>query len=126
MPDQVFVEGLLLRTIIGVNPDERIKEQDVIIDITMDVDARPAGRSDDLADSVDYRAITKNVIALVESSSYFLVEKLAHEIARVCLDDPRVEGVQVRVQKPGAVRFARSVGVQVYRNRADMGAERSS
>ena len=64
---------------------------------------------------MDYRAVTKEIIALVEGSAFYLVEKLAEEIAKICLQDPRVAVARVRVEKPGAVRFSRSVGVEVER-----------
>jgi FolB domain-containing protein len=68
-----------------------------------------------MADAVNYRTITKRVIKLVEESQFYLVEKMAAEIAAICLEDPRVEEVSVRVEKPGALRFARSVGVEIHR-----------
>ena len=71
----------------------------------------------DIKDAVNYRTITKQTIRLVERSSFLLVERLAHEIASICLADPRVERARVRVEKPGALRFARSVGVEIGRGR---------
>lgn len=118
--DKILIKDLLLRTIIGVNADEREKLQDVLINIVLYTDTRAAGTLDDIEDAVNYRTITKNVIALVEGSRYYLVEKLAEEIARVCLQDEAVGQAQVRVEKPGAVRFARSVGVQILRRREDL------
>ena len=117
MSDQILIRDLHLRTIIGINDEERRNRQDVLINITLFADLRAAGRSDDIDDAVNYRTITKQVIRLVEESSFFLVEKLAHEIASICLADPRVERAQVRVEKPGALRFARSVGVEIERGR---------
>jgi len=115
--DQIQIKDLLLRTIIGINEEERRNQQDVLINITLFADTRAAGASDDVEDAVNYRTITKRVIAMVESSRFFLVEKMAAEIASICLDDPRVERVRVRVEKPGALRFARSVGVEIDRAR---------
>ena len=83
----------------------------------MEVDCRPAGLSDDFRDAVDYRAVTKSIIALVEGSGFFLVERMAEEVAKICLEDSRVTAARVRVEKPGAVRFSRSVGVEVERTR---------
>ena len=117
MGDQILIEGLLLRTIIGINDEERRNRQDVHIDITMDTDMRLAGRTDDIADAVNYRSITKRIIKLVEDSHFFLVEKLAAEIAAVCLEDAGVVRVRVTVRKLGALRFARSVGVTIERGR---------
>ena len=111
MVDRIQIKDLLLRTIIGINEEERRNRQDVLINIVLHADTQAAGVSDHIDDAVNYRTITKRVIKLVEGSQFFLVEKMAAEIAAVCLDDPRVESATVRVEKPGALRFARSVGV---------------
>jgi dihydroneopterin aldolase/2-amino-4-hydroxy-6-hydroxymethyldihydropteridine diphosphokinase len=120
MTDQIQIEDLLLRAIVGINDEERRNRQDVLINITLHADTRAAGQSDDIADAVNYRTLTKRIIVLVENSQFYLVEKLAAEIAALCLDDPRVERADVRVEKPGALRFARSVGVEIQRTRADL------
>ena len=119
MSDRILIKDLLIRGIIGIHDWEREKKQDILINISMDADCRPAGLSDSFRDAVDYRAVTKKVIALVEGSSFFLVEKLAEEIARICMEDVRVEAARVRVEKPGAVRFSQSVGVEVERRREE-------
>ena len=119
MADHVFIRDLLVRAIIGVNPDERKNRQDVLINVTLDVDTRAAGASDNLQDAVDYSALARQITALAEQSSYYLVEALAEAIARACLQDTRVAQVRVRVEKPGEVRFARSVGVEILRARTD-------
>jgi D-erythro-7,8-dihydroneopterin triphosphate epimerase len=118
--DQIQIKDLLLRTIIGINEEERRNRQDVLINIVLHADTRAAGASDEIEDAVNYRTITKRVIARVEESEFYLVEKMAAEIVAICLEDPRVEAVDVRVEKPGALRFARSVGVQVYRSRSEL------
>lgn len=123
MGDQIQIKDLLLRTIIGINPEERAKRQDVLLNLTLHVDTRPAGASDDIQDAVNYRTLTKQVIHLVENSQFYLVEKMAAEIASLCLADPQVERVTVRVEKPGALRFARSVGVEIARGRGDAGRD---
>lgn len=117
MYDQIHISGLHLRTIIGVNRDERRDRQDVIVDIVLHTDARIAAVSDEIEDAVNYRTITKRVIDLVENSKYHLVEKLAEEIAKLCLQDTRVESVRVGIEKPTALRFASSVGVTIERKR---------
>jgi D-erythro-7,8-dihydroneopterin triphosphate epimerase len=122
MSDQIQIRDLLLRTIIGINEEERRNRQDVLINIVLHVDTRAAGASDDIEDAVNYRTITKRVINRVEESGFNLVERMAAEIAAICLEDPRVEAVDVRVEKPGALRFARSVGVEIHRARSDMEA----
>jgi dihydroneopterin aldolase/D-erythro-7,8-dihydroneopterin triphosphate epimerase len=117
LSDQIQIVDLLLRTIIGINEDERRNQQDVLINITLYADTQAAGMSDDISDAVNYRTITKDVIQLVEDSQFYLVEKMATEIVAICLRDPRVERARVRVEKPGALRFARSVGVEIERSR---------
>ncbi len=117
--DRIVIEDLLLRCIVGVNPEERTKLQDVNLQVTLYADLRRAGRSDDLADTIDYKGLKGDIRALVEGSAYLLIERLAHEVARLCLRRPGVERVQVRVEKPGALRFARTVAVVVERSRSD-------
>ena len=119
MTDRIIIKDLFLRTIIGINDDERANRQDVLINLSLETDTRPAAETDDIANTVNYRTITKNVIELVESSRFFLVEKMAEEIAKQCLNDPRVTRVSVTVEKPAALRFARSVGVSIQRSRDD-------
>ncbi len=115
--DKIFIKDLALRCIIGVNAEERREKQDVIVNIVMYVDLSSAGRSDDFGDAIDYRVIKKCVVHTVEESHFFLVEALAERIAEICLDNPSVQSTQVTVEKPLALRFARSVGVEITRSR---------
>jgi D-erythro-7,8-dihydroneopterin triphosphate epimerase len=115
--DAIEIKDLLLRTILGTNPEERVNRQDVVINMTLFADTRRAGETDDIEDTVNYKSITKRVIDLVERSEFLLVERMAAEIARVGLEDPRVGRVRVSVEKPGALRFARSVGITIERTR---------
>ncbi len=117
MTDTVFIRDLHLRCVIGANDWERKVRQDVLVNIEVAADTRPAGASDDLPDAVDYKTIGKKVIALVEGSAFFLVEAMAQAIADICLEDERVQSALVRVEKPGALRFAESVGVEILRSR---------
>lgn len=119
MKDEIHIQDLLLRTIVGINPEERTKRQEVLLNIWLETDVRRAAESDDIAHAVNYRTIAKEVIRLVEGSRFHLVERLASEVARLCLQHPGVERVRVRLEKPGALRFARSVGVTLERSRAD-------
>ena len=121
MPDdRLEIKDLLLRGILGINDWEREKPQDILVNITLFADLRAAGRNDDLSQSVNYRTITKRVIEHVEGSRRFTVEALAADIARLCLQDAAVKRVRVRVEKPGALRFARSVGVEIEREAGDL------
>lgn len=119
MTDEIQIKDLQLRTIIGINEEERRKRQDVLINLTLFADTRAASVSDDIADAVNYKSITKRIIKLVEESSFFLVEKMVAEIADLCLEDPQVAHVRVSVEKPGALRFARSVGITIERGQND-------
>lgn len=116
--DKVIIKDLLLRGIIGVNDWEREQPQDILVNIEIEADLSKAGKSDKIEDSVNYRTVTKNIIAHVEKANRFTVEALAEDIAAICLQEAGVQSARVRVEKPGAVRFARSVGVQIERTRA--------
>ena len=115
--DTIFIRDLHLRCIIGVNDDERRAKQDIVINVAMNADLRAAGKSDKLEETVDYKAIKKRILGLVEDSAFFLVESLAENIARLCLENERVIRTRVTVDKPGALRFARSVAVEIVRER---------
>lgn len=117
MTDRILVRDLQLRCVIGANDWERKVRQDVVINIEVLTDTRAAAASDDLADALDYKRITKEVIELVEPSRFHLVETMAERIAEICLASERAHSVRVRVEKPGALRFARSVGVEIERTR---------
>lgn len=118
--DRIEIHDLLLRCIVGINDSERKNKQDVLINIVMWADTRPAAETDAIEDSVNYRTVTKKIIEHVEASDYFLVERLVEQVARICVEDERVQRVQVRVEKPGALRFARSVGITIERSRAEL------
>lgn len=115
--DKILIKDLLARGIVGINPDERHEKQDILVNVTLGVDLRPAGASDAIADAVDYRAINKRLLTAIETSDFFLVEALAEHLTTLCLDDPRVQWVTLSVEKPSALRFARSVGVEITREK---------
>lgn len=116
--DRILIRDLAVRCIIGVNDEERREKQDVVINVALEADLKPAGRSDDFADAVDYRAIKKEIYAMAERSQYFLVEALAERAAEICLQHRGVTRVQVTVEKPAALRFARTVAVEITRDRS--------
>ncbi len=115
--DRIEIRGLLVRAILGINDDERVNRQNVVIHLTMFTDTRKSAESDSIDDTVNYRSVAKRVIALAESTEYFLVERLAAQVAQICLEDSRVQRVIVTVEKPDALRFAESVGVTIERGR---------
>jgi FolB domain-containing protein len=115
--DKIHITDLLARGIVGVNDSERTQPQDILINICMVTDTHPAGQSDSIDDCINYRTISKKALAIAEKAERFTVEALAEDIARMVLEQPLVERVTVRVEKPGAVRFARSVGVEIERSK---------
>lgn len=117
--DRIHITNLMVRGILGINPDERVNRQDILVNVTLWADTAPAAASDDIDDAVNYKTITKRIIAHIEEGEPMLVERLVQEIADICLEDERVEQVEVRVEKPGALRFAESVGISIIRARVE-------
>jgi len=113
--DKIHIRELHIRCIVGIYPEERREKQDVIINITLHSDLSVPGKTDQIEDTVDYKVIKKNVLAMVQQSSFFLIEKMADEIAQLALADEKVRQVDVSVDKPGALRFAKSVAVEISR-----------
>ncbi len=115
--DKIYIRDLALRCIIGIFPEERREKQDVVINVEMHADLRKAGRSDDLNDTVDYKSIKKAILKLVEESRFQLIESLAESISAIALADAKVQQVVVTIDKPGALRFAKSSAVEITRAR---------
>ncbi|UCF26655.1 MAG: dihydroneopterin aldolase [Chloroflexota bacterium] len=115
--DKVIIRDLLARGIIGINDWEREKPQDILINIVIFTDLTKAGQTDDIAYSVNYRTISKKAQARAETAQRFTVEALAADIAEICLQEKGVLKARVKVEKPNAVRFASSVGVEIERSR---------
>jgi len=115
--DQILIRDLQFRCIVGIDPEERREKQDIKAQIALDVDLREACRTDAIEDTVDYRALKKDILCMVESSHFYLIEALAESIADICLARDRVTRVEVIVEKPGALRFARTVAVRIVRTR---------
>ena len=113
--DEIFIEDLLIRSVIGISEREREQPQDILVNITLSTDTKKAGISDNVNDSVNYRTVTKKILAHTEITHRFTVEALAEDIANICLQETGVFSVRVKVEKPGAVRFAKSVGVTITR-----------
>ena len=117
--DKVIIKDLLVRGVIGIHDWERENPQDILINIVVFTDIRKAGEADDIQYSVNYRTIAKKAIAHAETAERLTVEALAEDIAQLCLEEPNVKSVRVKVEKPGAVRFAKSVGVEIERSNAN-------
>lgn len=115
--DKVIIKNLLARGIIGVHDWERKRAQNILINITMFTDTRHAGQTDNLDDCINYSTMSKKVLAHAENINRLTVEALANDLAKICLEEKSVHKVIVSVEKPGAVRFAESVGVEIERSR---------
>jgi FolB domain-containing protein len=115
--DQILIKDLLARGVIGISEHERAQPQDILFNITIFTDIHAAGQSDNVDDSVNYRTISKRILAYASGVGRFTVEAAAEDVAKMILEDPKVLSVRVRVEKPGAVRFAQSVGVEIERGR---------
>ncbi len=118
-PDRIIIRDLAVSALVGINDWERRYPQDILIDLEVTVDIRAAAASDSIDDSLNYRSLTKAVIELVEGSSYHLVEALATAIARLVIEEFGAPAVRVRLEKPGALRHAESVGVEIERGPDD-------
>lgn len=118
--DKIYIKDLSLRCIVGVSPDERTKKQEVIINVVIHADLSRACDSDAIEDTVDYKRISKEILATVESSSYYLIERIAQVVADICFADARVQNAKVTVEKPGALRFAKAPAVTIYRQKSSV------
>jgi FolB domain-containing protein len=115
--DKIFITDLLIRGVIGITEKEREQPQDILVNVIISTNTVAAGISDNVEDSVNYRTVAKKILAHVEIIKRFTVEALAADVARLCLEEPHAESVIVKVEKPGAVRFSRSVGVEIERRK---------
>ena len=116
--DKIFIDRLLVRGIVGINPEERTHKQDIYISITLFADLSRACSSDNIDDTINYKKLKLDVLEFTEKSSYFLIEKLAEEIAKLSLRDKRVKKCIVKVEKPTALRFCNSVAIEIEREQA--------
>ena len=115
--DKTFIKDLRVRGIIGINDWEREQIQDMLINIEVFSDTRRAAETDNIEDCVNYRTLAKKAQAHAETVKRLTVEALANDLAKLCLQEKGVQKVIVRVEKPGAVRFSNSVGVEIERSR---------
>ncbi len=117
--DLITLEGLEIECIIGIFDWERKTKQKVSIDFRLECDICKAGKSDNIDDTVDYKKIAKAIITLVEPSSFYLIEKMAEEISKICLYDQKVSKAIITVSKPGAVRGSKNVSVTISREKGN-------
>lgn len=120
--DRIFIRDLEVCCIIGTMPHERVQGQKVVLNIELECDLRPAGRSDELADTVDYCGIRDELQAALGVSQDQLIERLAQRAATICLAHAPVSAVTITLDKPGALTGARSVAVRIRRERESRSA----
>lgn len=118
--DRIFLHGLTADCIIGFIDWERRVRQTVVVDLEMPVDCRHAAVSDEVVDTLDYKKVAKRALEFIGASEFRLVETLAHRLALLVLEEFGVEWVRVSLNKPGAIRNSRDVGVVIERTRADL------
>lgn len=118
----IRIKNLRLRTVIGIYDWEKKIKQDVILNIKIEFDGRQASQTDNIDDSVNYKTITKQIIALVEENSFGLVEKIVGDVLDVIMAIPKVVSASVEVDKPGALRYTDSVSVEDSRTHCLEGA----
>lgn len=119
--DIIYLRDLRIDTVIGVYRWEREMKQTLVIDLELGTDIRPAAKSDAIADTLNYKDIAKRVTAFVEQSRYQLVEALAEAVANLILDEFPVPWLRLSVNKQGAVRGVRDIGVVIVRHRLEHG-----
>ena len=119
-PDIIFLRGLEVECIIGFIDWERRVKQTVVVDLELPVDCLAASIRDEVEDTLDYKKVAKRVIAFVEASEFKLVETMAHRLAMTLLEEFGIEWVRLSINKPGAIRGSRDVGVSIERARADL------
>jgi len=119
MNDRIFLRDLRAEAIIGIYAWERKVKQTISLDFELAVDIRRAAATDRIEDTLDYKTLAKRVLAFIEASHFELVETLAEELAQIILAEFQVPWVKLSVNKPGAIRGSRDVGVQIERTQAD-------
>lgn len=115
----IFIKDLLLRTEVGFNPHELGKKQDLLLNISIQFDTQGEEESDNPQDALNYRDICKDIIRLVEGKQFNLLEKIANDVAGLILNITRVEEVEVEVDKPHALRFAKSVSFRLTKSNSE-------
>ncbi len=123
-PDTIFLRGLEIECLIGFIEWERRIRQKVVIDFELPVDCAFAARTDEVADTLDYKRVAKRIVEFVSASEFKLVETMSHRVAMLVLEEFGVEWIRLSVNKPGAIRGSRDVGVTIQRTRADLAASK--
>jgi len=115
----IRITNLRLRTFIGFNPDERTKQQDIVVNVEIHHSAKAAALQDEVSEALDYKVISKAIIRHVEAGHFLLLEKLVSDLLEICTSDPAVTRALVTVDKPHALRFADSVSLTLECDKTD-------
>lgn len=115
--DIVYIRELEIETLIGIYDWEREVKQVVSLDLEMATDIQQAAKSDDIKDTLDYKAVSKRLISFISGSEFLLVEAMAEQVAKIVLEEFNVPWLRLRLSKPGAVRGARDVGIIIERQK---------
>jgi len=113
--DKILIKDLHVDGIIGIYEYERITPQEILINVTMFTDTRIAAETDDIASCVDYEKVANTIREHTITAKRLTVEALAEDLARLCLSTPNVYKVIIKVEKPQAINFTGSVGVEIER-----------
>jgi 7,8-dihydroneopterin aldolase/epimerase/oxygenase len=119
MTDKIFLTALRTECIVGIWDWERKVKQTVVVDLEMACDIRKAALSDHIDDTVDYKKVSKRLLGFISESQYQLVETLTENIAKIVITEFDVPWVRVRLNKQGAIRNSRDVGILIERRAED-------
>lgn len=113
--DTIYINDIELSLIVGINPKERVEKQKLLVSVSIDVNHSKAVKSDAIEDTVNYSEIYQKILSLQELTSYNLIESFADHVARICLEDSKVQKVFVKLQKPQALPGVPNTGVTLTR-----------
>jgi len=117
--DKIFLLELKTEAIIGIFDWERQVKQTVLIDLEMSADVRKAAITDSIEDTLNYKRVAKRLLECIDTTSFHLVETLAEYIAMLVIEEFHVSWIKVTLNKPGAIRSSRSVGIIIERDKKD-------
>lgn len=118
MSDRIYLTNLKVEILIGINPEEKINKQCVLINAVLKTNCKKAAISDDIADAVDYSIIHDEIVEHANSTHYDLIETLAENVAKICLRPEAVFECTVKVDKPEALEYAESVAIEITRSKS--------
>ena len=115
----VFIKDLIIKEIIGIHKHEKLKKQKIKFNIVMDINQNTIPFERDVESIIDYEKITKKIINLTKKKKYNFLESLAEDSFKEIFEDKRINAVKIKIEKPEAITNAKSVGIEVYKNRSD-------